>query len=114
MLFLSFSVFLVHCCVPSSFLDLRKMYTRHVCIIILVCTTSVFLDSALLPLGAPPPKRRRLDSMELLQHATGSARSEGYYKIDAREKVKYLPHHRMRLKPSDKVSTCMFVHAIIF
>ena len=27
---------------------------------------------------------------------TGCARSEGYYKIDMREKVKYLPHHRMK------------------
>ena len=27
---------------------------------------------------------------------TGCARSEGYYKIDMREKVKYLPHHRLK------------------
>ena len=27
---------------------------------------------------------------------TGCARSEGYYKIDMRDKVKYLPHHRLK------------------
>ena len=27
---------------------------------------------------------------------TGCARSEGYYKIDMRDKVKYLPHHKLK------------------
>jgi len=27
-------------------------------------------------------------------HQTGCARAEGYYKIDMRDKVKYLPHHK--------------------
>ena len=46
-------------------------------------------------------------------HVTGSARSEGYYKIDMRDKVKYLPHHRDRPKdasqPKQKVRivTCL-------
>ncbi len=31
-------------------------------------------------------------------HVTGSARSEGYYKIDMREKIKYLLHHRLKNK----------------
>lgn len=40
---------------------------------------------------------------ELLVHSTGCARSEGYYKIDARDKVKYLPHHRRKLRLNEKV-----------
>lgn len=27
---------------------------------------------------------------------SGCARSEGYYKIDMRDKVKYLPHHKLK------------------
>jgi histone-lysine N-methyltransferase SETD1 len=53
--------------------------------------------------GAPPPKRRRQGSQDLLVHATGCARSEGYYKIDARDKVKYLPHHRRKLRLNEKL-----------
>lgn len=30
-------------------------------------------------------------------HVTGCARSEGYYKIAMRDKVKYLPHHKENL-----------------
>ena len=49
-----------------------------------------------LPPSAPPPKRRRVTAMRDVvdDHVTGCARSEGYYKIDMRDKVKYLPHHR--------------------
>ena len=31
---------------------------------------------------------------------TGCARSEGYYKIDMRDKVKYLPHHKLKTTSS--------------
>ena len=36
--------------------------------------------------------------VDVEDHVTGCARSEGYYKIDMRDKVKYLPHHRDRPK----------------
>lgn len=39
---------------------------------------------------APPPKRRRVEQDD---HESGCARAQGYYKIDMREKKKYLPHH---------------------
>lgn len=35
----------------------------------------------------PPPKRRKKDDMRL--HVTGCARTEGYYKVDLREKLKH-------------------------
>lgn len=53
-----------------------------------------------IPSVAPPTKRRRVAYHQEEEgegdHVTGCARSEGYYKIDARDKVKYLPHHRMK------------------
>ncbi|BFF88926.1 histone-lysine N-methyltransferase SETD1 [Drosophila madeirensis] len=49
------------------------------------CTT----DRAFWP---PPPKKRRKDD-ELLRHKTGCARTEGYYKLDVREKAKHKYHH---------------------
>ncbi len=52
-------------------------------------------------MAPPPTKRRRVERGG--DHLTGCARSEGYYKIDAREKVKYLPHHK--LKDLDLTST---------
>ena len=51
-----------------------------------------FLNSFLPVKSLPPTKRRRLQEEEL--HPTGCARSEGYYKIDARDKTRYLPHLR--------------------
>lgn len=35
----------------------------------------------------PPPKRRKKDDTRL--HVTGCARTEGYYKVDIREKMKH-------------------------
>ncbi|EDW37970.1 GL12290 [Drosophila persimilis] len=49
------------------------------------CTT----DRAFWP---PPPKKRRKDD-ELMRHKTGCARTEGYYKLDVREKAKHKYHH---------------------
>ncbi|KQS38369.1 uncharacterized protein Dere_GG27279 [Drosophila erecta] len=49
------------------------------------CTT----DRAFWP---PPPKKRRKDD-ELMRHKTGCARTEGFYKLDVREKAKHKYHH---------------------
>ncbi|XP_017078628.2 histone-lysine N-methyltransferase SETD1 [Drosophila eugracilis] len=40
----------------------------------------------------PPPKKRRTED-ELLRHRTGCARTEGFYKLDVREKAKHKYHH---------------------
>uniref|UniRef100_A0A1Q3G0T9 [histone H3]-lysine(4) N-trimethyltransferase n=1 Tax=Culex tarsalis TaxID=7177 RepID=A0A1Q3G0T9_CULTA len=53
------------------------------------CTT----DRSFLP---PPPKKRKKDKetvWDIKQHSTGSARTQGFYKIDPREKAKYKYHH---------------------
>ncbi|KAH8289881.1 hypothetical protein KR054_003259 [Drosophila jambulina] len=49
------------------------------------CTT----DRAFWP---SPPKKRRKDD-ELMRHKTGCARTEGFYKLDVREKAKHKYHH---------------------
>ncbi|KAH8241705.1 hypothetical protein KR032_001365 [Drosophila birchii] len=49
------------------------------------CTT----DRAFWP---TPPKKRRKDD-ELMRHKTGCARTEGFYKLDVREKAKHKYHH---------------------
>lgn len=41
----------------------------------------------------PVPKKRRRDEPELRKHVTGSARTEGFYKIDSKEKAHYKYHH---------------------
>lgn len=41
----------------------------------------------------PPSKKRRRDDPEVKQHATGCARTEGYYKIDSKDKAHYKYHH---------------------
>lgn len=46
-------------------------------------------DRALLP---PPTKKRKRED-ENLKHASGSARTEGFYKVDLREKAKFKYHH---------------------
>ncbi len=70
---------------------------------VFVCIT--LFSSCFLNLGLPPRppkreapvrKRRGTGPVEPADHVTGCARSEGYYKIDMREKVKYLPHHRLK------------------
>lgn len=41
----------------------------------------------------PPAKKRRRDDPEVKQHETGCARTEGYYKIDSKDKAHYKYHH---------------------
>lgn len=42
----------------------------------------------------PPAKKRRKDELpDLKEHKTGCARTEGYYKIDSRDKARYKYHH---------------------
>ncbi|XP_063697695.1 histone-lysine N-methyltransferase SETD1 [Culicoides brevitarsis] len=41
----------------------------------------------------PPSKKRKKDIYEAKVHSTGSARTEGYYKIDPTEKARYKYHH---------------------
>lgn len=44
----------------------------------------------------PPAKKRKKDKesvSDIKQHSTGSARTQGFYKIDPREKAKYKYHH---------------------
>ena len=38
-------------------------------------------------------------------HVTGSARSEGYYKIDMKEKVKYVEYMKRQLQPHTQTSS---------
>lgn len=47
------------------------------------------------PTFSPPPakKRRRDDFPEMKKHVTGCARTEGYYKIDSKDKAHYKYHH---------------------
>ncbi|XP_036338545.1 histone-lysine N-methyltransferase SETD1 [Rhagoletis pomonella] len=41
----------------------------------------------------PPPTKKRKKEDELKRHKTGCARTEGYYKLDVREKAKHKYHH---------------------
>lgn len=49
------------------------------------------------PKREPSTKRRRGPvPVVSADHVTGCARSEGYYKINMKDKVKYLPHHKLK------------------
>lgn len=50
-----------------------------------------WVDHCLTDLYSSPPKRRKKDDNRV--HASGSARTEGYYKVEANEKAKYKYHH---------------------
>ncbi|KRT81143.1 RNA binding protein [Oryctes borbonicus] len=50
-----------------------------------------WVDHCITDLYSSPPKRRKKDDTRV--HATGSARTEGFYKVDANEKAKYKYHH---------------------
>lgn len=52
----------------------------------------LFLDS-LVPTSIPLVKRKKWED-GMRDHMTGCARSEGYYKIDKKDKVKYLNSSR--------------------
>lgn len=41
----------------------------------------------------PPPNKKRKKDDELRKHSTGSARTEGYYKVDVRDKARFKYHH---------------------
>lgn len=41
----------------------------------------------------PPPTKKRKKDDELRRHSTGSARTEGYYKVDVRDKARFKYHH---------------------
>lgn len=49
-----------------------------------------WVDHCITDLYSSPPKRRKKDER---LHVTGSARTEGYYKISAHEKSRYKYHH---------------------
>ncbi|XP_066583254.1 histone-lysine N-methyltransferase SETD1 [Prorops nasuta] len=48
-----------------------------------------------------PAKRRKRDELRL--HATGSARTEGYYKVDIREKAKHKHHYAQSIQRSNDI-----------
>jgi hypothetical protein len=60
--------------------------------------TKFFLDCYLLTdlEAAPAPKKRKRDELKI--HKTGSARTEGFYKIDSKEKAK----HKVTYHPQSK------------
>lgn len=55
---------------------------------------SLFLDSPA-PTNIPGVKKKRRDD-GMRDHMTGCARSEGYYKIDKKDKIKYLQSTRLQ------------------
>ncbi|XP_024939725.1 histone-lysine N-methyltransferase SETD1 [Cephus cinctus] len=48
-----------------------------------------------------PAKRRKRDELRL--HVTGSARTEGYYKVDVREKAKHKHHYTLSIQRTNDV-----------
>ncbi|KAH0558197.1 histone-lysine N-methyltransferase SETD1 [Cotesia glomerata] len=48
-----------------------------------------------------PAKRRKRDEVRI--HATGSARTEGFYKVDVREKMKHKHHYAQSIQRSNDV-----------
>lgn len=61
-----------------------------------------WVDHCPTDLYSSPPKRRKRDDHRV--HATGCARSEGFYKIEANEKAKYKYHHtRSNINTSPEV-----------
>ncbi|XP_058128570.1 histone-lysine N-methyltransferase SETD1 [Anopheles ziemanni] len=83
------------------------------------CTTNRNFEPALL---APPPhsaKRRKKDKAgggsslaDIKQHRTGCARTEGYYKIDPREKAKYKYHHLKGTAAANHLSNLELAKAV--
>lgn len=50
-----------------------------------------WVDHCFTDLYSSPPKRRKKDDIRV--HSSGSARTEGFYKVAAQEKAKYKYHH---------------------
>ncbi|XP_055308934.1 histone-lysine N-methyltransferase SETD1 [Sitodiplosis mosellana] len=48
----------------------------------------------------PPPNKKRKKDEDLRRHASGSARTEGYYKVDIRDKMRFKYHHSKSINES--------------
>lgn len=71
--------------------------TLLVSVVVSLTALSALTSSGSLPGGK---KKRRDDGMR--DHVTGCARSEGYYKIDKKDKIKYLNSTRLQSDEPDK------------
>lgn len=49
----------------------------------------------------PPPTKKRKKDDDLKRHASGSARTEGYYKVDIRDKMRFKYHHSKSINESN-------------
>uniref|UniRef100_A0A182VQ29 [histone H3]-lysine(4) N-trimethyltransferase n=1 Tax=Anopheles minimus TaxID=112268 RepID=A0A182VQ29_9DIPT len=82
------------------------------------CATDRNFEPALLV--PPPTKRRKKDKAggsgsslaDIKLHRTGSARTEGYYKIDPREKAKYKYHHLKGTAAANHLSNLELAKAV--
>ena len=61
---------------------------------------------------APPSKRRRRE--EPKQHATGCARTEGFYKLDSKEKAKHKSHYARCVSDAARLNETSTVTIIFF
>lgn len=68
---------------------------------------SSFFPDSVAPTNIPGVKRKRRDD-GMRDHMTGCARSEGYYKIDKKDKIKYLQSTRLQSEepPIDTQVSC--------
>lgn len=48
----------------------------------------------------PPPNKKRKKDDDLKRHASGCARTEGYYKVDLRDKMRFKYHHSKSITES--------------
>ncbi|XP_031623064.1 histone-lysine N-methyltransferase SETD1 [Contarinia nasturtii] len=48
----------------------------------------------------PPPNKKRKKDDDLRRHASGCARTEGYYKVDLRDKMRFKYHHSKSINES--------------
>lgn len=49
----------------------------------------------------PPPNKKRKKDDDLRRHASGSARTEGFYKLDIRDKLRFKYHHSKSINESE-------------
>lgn len=49
----------------------------------------------------PPPSKKRKKEDDLRRHASGCARTEGYYKLDIRDKLRFKYHHSKSISESN-------------
>ncbi|KFB35238.1 AGAP002246-PA-like protein [Anopheles sinensis] len=83
------------------------------------CTTNRNFEPALLAPSPHSAKRRKKDKAgggsslaDIKQHRTGCARTEGYYKIDPREKAKYKYHHLKGTAAANHLSNLELAKAV--